>query len=154
MGILPTLEELKAAHGAAPAYIRDYISSEELAKVFNEIRDTNKLHLDEAGQLSLALSAVFLEVRPAEQFPELLKEALEVNQGAHAAVLKTVNEKVFARFREILSQKTLTQVETSAPPEKKPPAALEAAPAIKEGSAGASATTTRPSSDPYREPIE
>ena len=79
--------------------VRTYIQGEELAKAFEEIRTVHKIHFDEAGNLSLALNAVFLEVRPAGEFSMLLKVSLEQNSDKYGAILNDVNEKIFKVFR-------------------------------------------------------
>jgi len=93
-------KQLQTAYTNAPQKIRDYITSPELAGVFQELRTAHKLHLDEAGALSKALNAVFLEVTPFEKFPELLKEALGETGEKYSGVLHDVNEKIFSVFRE------------------------------------------------------
>jgi len=72
MTTIPPLETIEEALKKAPEIVDDFITSETLADSFEEIRTTHKLHLDEAEQLSRALNAVFLELAPADQFPDLL----------------------------------------------------------------------------------
>ncbi|MEK7613325.1 MAG: hypothetical protein AAB439_00400 [Patescibacteria group bacterium] len=99
---IPTNEELRNAYEKAPEMVQKYITSEGLAAAFEEIRMSNKLHLDEAGRLSQALNAVFLELRTITTFPELLRTTLEQNSNTYDAVLKAVNEKIFEPFRALL----------------------------------------------------
>jgi len=111
MGTLPTLEELRPAYEKALDMVRTYIQGEELAKAFEEIRTAHKIHFDEAGKLSLALNAVFLEVRPAGEFSILLKESLEQNSDKYGAILNDVNEKIFKVFRAKMERKESGETE-------------------------------------------
>jgi len=104
MTTIPPLETIEEALKKAPEIVDDFITSETLADSFEEIRTTHKLHLDEAEQLSRALNAVFLELAPADQFPDLIREALEQNSDKFDVVLTDVNEKVFKVFRRELEE--------------------------------------------------
>src|SRR3989344_3449230 len=105
MATIPTNDEIGAAFAKASKAVQEYIGSTELMSAFIGIRDHYKLHLDEAGNISRALNAVFLGVRPAAEFPELLKAALEQNSGAYGVTLKDINEKIFVPFRRKMQEK-------------------------------------------------
>jgi len=114
--------QLADAYTSAPKKIQEYITSPELGAVFEELRETHQLHLDEAGRLSNALNAVFLEVIPFDKFPKLLEEA--VPQGEKRdALLKDVNEKVFVAFRQYLKEPEPEPEQTVPTPEVAAPEA-------------------------------
>lgn len=99
--MLPTKEQIQTAYKQAPEYVQDFIVSEELNKAFTDIRTEHKLHLDDAGRLSLAINAVVLELAPLTSFPQLVGEALtDVSSETRSAVVSAVNEKVFEELRE------------------------------------------------------
>lgn len=102
--MIPNQTQLHAAYQKASPLVQNFITSPQLSTTFTAIREKHKLHLDEAGALSNALNAVFLEIVSFEQFPELLKEALEQNKDKHDVILSEVNEKVFTAFRESLKE--------------------------------------------------
>lgn len=99
MTTVPTAQDIAKAFQTAPDYVKDYISSDELSQTFEEIRQSNKLHFDEADKLSRSLNAVFLKLNDSSEFPTLLKESLEQNSGAYDEVLKAVNQNIFNHFR-------------------------------------------------------
>lgn len=99
--MIPNETQLRAEYQKAPKLVKEFITSAELNQAFTEIRDEHQLHLDEAGTLSNALNAVFLELVPLEKFPELLKEVVK-DEAKRTAVLKDINEKVFVAFRKKL----------------------------------------------------
>lgn len=148
--------------------VRTYIQSEELAHVFEEIRTTYKIHLDEAGNISLSLNAVFLGVRPAGEFTNLLKASLEQNGDKYDSILKDVNEKIFKVFRNKLEHKDNAN---GASPEQKPAPAKTPLERLESGTVehaepialspdtGAPKEPVREKkpytgSDPYRESVE
>ncbi len=136
MATLPTTEELKEKYATASSAVRKYIASDELDEAVGAIKNSYKLHLDETEQLNTALEAVFLGVRPAAEFPELLKVALEQNSSAYDAVLRDVNEKIFVAFRRKMQ-------EPEAPkPSEATPVAIKVAPS---GQAPQGAAQTAPS---------
>ncbi len=153
MATLPTKEEIKKAYQQAPEYIQTYIISKELADVFNTIRTAYKLHFDEAGQISIALNAVFLEVRPTAEFPDLLKVALEQNGDKYDVVLKDINEKIFTVFREkVLTRKTETPEMQSAQKEvPKTPTVVPTPPEKENDIPLVSVPETQPKPDPINQ---
>lgn len=102
MATIPDEQTLRSALEQAPGNVRTFVTSNELLEIFDTIRTEHKLHFDEAEKLTDALVAVFVELQPLSAFPELLKEALEQNAQAYDGVLKDVNEKIFAAFRNTL----------------------------------------------------
>lgn len=128
--MIPNAEQLRDAYQKAPPLVQEYITSPELSSTFTTIRETHKLHLDEAEQLSNALNAVFLELAPYEKFPALLKEALEQNASQYDAVLKAVNEDVFAEFR-----KKLTAPQETPAPQPNPSVPFQSRKAVEQTSA-------------------
>lgn len=179
MTLIPSEQDLRGLYEKAPQNVRDFVVSAELLDAFDVIRTEHKLHLDEAGKLTDALVAVFLEAKPASDFPLMLKEALEQNASAYDAVLKAVNEKIFTAFRNTLKPATETQpqsapVQSVVPPPSSAPLIKTPMDRLKETSnAGAQTVqapppienipreaspqplaTTYKSTDPYREPIE
>lgn len=112
---IPSVEQLQAAHENASKSVQDFIDADNYFLVFEEIRNTHKLHLDEAEKLSRALGAVFLKLVSFEEFPNLLKEVLEQNSDKHDAVLKEINSKIFTVFRENVLKK-LGQEKAQTPP--------------------------------------
>lgn len=169
--MIPTQDQLAAAYEKAPSVVQEFITSPALSVAFTTIRENHKLHLDEAGALSSALNAVFLEVVPYEQFPSLLKEALEQNSGAYDAVLKEINDTIFSAFRSNLA-KPQSSVPNASPLEEVartvssasavPPSvntklehSVRQAPQEVEIKADAQKNAGyTASADPYREPIE
>lgn len=115
--MIPTETQLRAQYQNASRRVQQFITSVELDEIFKEIHNTHKLHLDEIGNLSNALNAVFLEMAPLEQFPNLLKEALEQNSDRYDAVLKDVNEKIFVAFRKKLEEPEEPSIEEKTVPE-------------------------------------
>lgn len=118
---LVTEEEIKKAYKNAPERARDYIDSDELYDAFHVIRKTHNLHLDQAGSLALMIDAIILDLAPFEKFPTMLREALgAADDATYQAVLKDVNEKVFAMFRKVTKENTVPQSvttpTTTAPP--------------------------------------
>lgn len=113
---IPTEQEIRDTLEKAPDTIRAYVNSATLGDAFEEIRTRHKLHLDEAGKLTDALVATFLEMRPASGFSDLLKESLEQNSGAYAAVLADINEKIFKPFRKSLEEEVTATADTPATP--------------------------------------
>lgn len=104
MTLIPNENILREAMGNAPTRVRSFIVSPAFTEAFDTIRTKHKLHFDEAGKIGDSLSAVFLEIVPSDQFPDLLKEALEQNSGKFGAVLADINEQVFKPFRAQLEQ--------------------------------------------------
>jgi len=171
MSPIPTNQELQGAFQKADASVQTYIASGELDEAFEQIRTEHKLHLDEAGKLGQALNAVFLELRPMSEFPNLLREALEQNSGAYDAVLKAVNDKIFSPFRTKLQtpsaseEKALDTKPVEATPtvrnlidkkelggaEKVSVNTLSEEQSLREGSPNQKQYRA---ADPYREPIE
>lgn len=143
MATIPTLAELKPAYQSAPDMVRTYIQSEELARVFEEIRTVHKIHFDEAGQISLSLNAVFLGVRRAGEFTNLLKVSLEQNSDKYDAILNDVNEKIFKVFRYKLEHKDDASTGTQA-----------AAPASPAAPSHAPVSSPSPHPLPAKTPLE
>lgn len=179
MTYIPSESELRGLYEKAPQNVKDFIVSTELLDAFDAIRVEHKLHLDEAGKLTDALVAVFLEAKPATDFPLMLKEALEQNATAYDAVLKAVNEKIFTAFRNTLKPTTEIPIQSvpAQPATPPPPSApliktpmdrlkeasnagaqtVQASPQIENiprEAAPQTSTPTYKSADPYREPIE
>lgn len=102
MTLIPPAEEIRNKLQNAPGNVRSFITSAEFTTAFENVRTTHKLHFDEAEKMGDSLSAVFLEMVPANQFPDLLKESLEQNSGAYGVVLADINEKIFKPFRKSL----------------------------------------------------
>ena len=102
--MIPDTKQLAAAYKSAPSVVQEFITSPELSAVFEEIRTEYQLHIDEAGALSNALNAVFLELVPLDTFPGLLKEAIKGDEAKHSAILKEINERVFTAFRKKLQE--------------------------------------------------
>lgn len=99
--MLPTKEQVQTAYTSAPDYVQDFITSEELDEAFTAIRREHKLHLDDAGRLSIAINAVILEIFSLEKFPQLVQEALtDVSSEIQKAVITEVNEQIFEELRE------------------------------------------------------
>lgn len=167
-------QKLKEAYQKAPEAVQEFIISDELSNTFEKIRKTHQLHLDEASNMSDALNAVFLEVKPFDAFPNLLKQALEQNRAKYDAVLKDINELIFVPFRKSLQQKEEKVEEPVPEPEAAPtPAPQAAEPAINklekstfqkpetvelgtppEGEIKKEESKNTPPVDPYREPID
>lgn len=105
MAHLPTEQEIRDKLERSPEHIRAYVLSQELISIFEELRVAYKLHFDEAAKVSDAIVAVFVELRPASEFPNLLKEALEQNSEVYEPLLNDINKKIFTPFRESLEQK-------------------------------------------------
>lgn len=175
MPTLPTQEEILARFESAPEYVRNFITSVELMATFKTLRETHKLHLDEAGQVGRALNAVFLELKPASEFPELLRSSLEQNVSVYDALLKDINEKVFKVFREKMETAPSLPVSVTLTPPATPPSTigkLEATitkqpqsvvvPTLAEKNSATPTPTPPPApiqpraytNDPYREPVE
>lgn len=175
MAILPTQEEIVARFESAPEYVRNFITSVELMATFKTLREVHKLHLDEAGQVGRALNAVFLEIRPASEFPELLRSSLEQNVSVYDALLKDINEKIFKVFREKMETKPPTPTPVTPTPPATPPSTIGKLEAtitkqpqsvvvstLTEKNDVISKPTTTPTppqrhtytNDPYREPVE
>lgn len=114
MAQIPTEQEIRTAYESAQKNIKDYVVSEDLQKKFHDIRTNHNLHLDEAGKLTDALVATFLELSPMSEFPNLLREVLEQNSDQHESVLKEVNDKIFTSFRNKLEGKP-DEIEELAP---------------------------------------
>lgn len=170
MAILPTHEEINMAFDKASKAVQEYIGSVELMRAFIEVREHYKLHLDEAGNISRALNAVFLGLRPAAEFPELLKAALEQNSSTYNAVLRDINEKIFVAFRRKMQEGGAPAQTESAP--EKPQSPIERLERRVMGSETKAAPpeeravpSSRPEAsalqknngfktDPYKEPIE
>ena len=102
--LIPNQDQLVAKYTAAPRTVQEFVTSPELNLVFDDLRTKHQLHIDEAGALSNALNAVFLELVPLEKFPDLLKEALKGDEAKHSAILKEINERVFTAFRKKLQE--------------------------------------------------
>ncbi|PIR85080.1 hypothetical protein COU15_02815 [Candidatus Kaiserbacteria bacterium CG10_big_fil_rev_8_21_14_0_10_45_20] len=99
--MLATKEQIQEAYQKAPEYIQDFITSEELDEMFANIRKKFSLHLDEAGQLSIAINTVALEIANLDQFPSLIKEALpSMPEIKRNEILKEVNDRIFGELRE------------------------------------------------------
>lgn len=126
--MIPDSKTLKDAYKTAPQPVRAYITSPELNSVFQTIRKNYGLHVDEAGALSNALNAVFLELVPFDKFSDLLKEALKGSSDKHTQILGEINEKVFVVFRNKLQeaeqkeeQVATTAADAATQPEKELP---------------------------------
>lgn len=117
MSLIPTSEQIEVAREKADDTVIDYTTSSVYFDAVESIAATHKLHIDETGNIGDALMAVFYGVVPVEQFPNLLKEALEQNSATHDAVLKDINEKIFVPFRKSLEEKPTTDpVAETTPP--------------------------------------
>ena len=158
--MLPTKEQIQKKFEGAPEYVQDFITSEELQEIFTDLRKKYSLQLDEAGQVSVAINAVALELAPLESFPSLMKEALPEMDGMKRSILiKDVNESVFEELREWarLDKEGLLYEEEEADKLK---TETYAAPQKVDTSLDVEPVTEKtpekkyPGSDPYREPIE
>lgn len=165
--MIPNNNEIREQLKNAPEDVRVFIAGVEFNETFIAIKNSHKLHFDEMEKLGNALVSVFVELRSMSDFPALLREALEQNSAAYDAVLKDVNEKIFAVFRASLEKKV---AESEAPalnsqtPSPKPPtpaALLEKK--VPQNAEKVTLSTPPPAPekppqyikvDPYREPIE
>ena len=97
---MPTEQQIKAAYKVVRDELREYIDSEELFNTFYAIRTKYNLHVDVAGNLALLIDAIILELVPLTEFPQLLKDILTNSSDSdYQAILKSVNDDVFAVFR-------------------------------------------------------
>jgi hypothetical protein len=168
----PTKQAYTEAYVNAPQYVKDFIQSDELADVFEVIRTTYKLHLDDAGTLADLLNAVVLELMPLGQFEAALAEYIpNLDAETRARVARDANDTIFAVLR--------SRVATPAPAAPAPQASIVAqklttptSEILKEVTApmpqresdnqelitGNWPPTTNPryssGADPYREPVE
>lgn len=128
--MLPTKDQIQAAYQNAPDYVRDFIVSSELDEMFSDIRTKHKLHLDDAGRLSVAINAIALELAPLDTFPALVKEALtDISGEVQGAVTAEVNDRIFKELREwarLDKEGLLYEPETAPSPEPEA-TAIEAA---------------------------
>lgn len=98
---IPPLTTIKDAFQKAPDYVKQFIKSKELDKVFSELRAEHKLHLDEAGVLADSLNSVALGLIPLEAFEKTISENLpRLNPASRTKLVADVNQKVFAVLRE------------------------------------------------------
>jgi len=120
MASIPTADQINEAEKKASAVAADYVSSDSYFNTLKEIVNVQKLHIDEIGNIGDALDATFYELRTIEEFPALLREALEQNKDKYDAVLKDINEKIFKPYREhILNEKKQPEIaQPSVAPEK------------------------------------
>ena len=104
--MVPTEAEIQDAFTRAPRDIQQYVDSPVVFDAFHAIRTTHKLHLDHAANLSRAIDAVVLGLRPFEELPKLLTEALPgVDTATQAQIVTDINEKIFKPLREQTRQK-------------------------------------------------
>jgi hypothetical protein len=123
---LPTRIAVKEAFQKAPAYVRDFIKSSELAQVFGELRAKYTLHIDDAGVFADILNAVILELIPLGSFESALAEHIQnLKQEGRTKLTREVNEKVFAVIRSRASAPAPSKVEGPTPPPPPPPKTTE-----------------------------
>lgn len=158
--MLPTKEQIQKKFEGAPEYIQDFITSEELQEIFTDLRKKYSLQLDEAGQVSVAINTVALELAPLGDFPALMKEALpNMDNMKRSILIKDVNESVFEELREwarldkegLLYEEEVgdkLKTQTYAAPQKVD-TSLDIDPNPQP-----TPEKKYPGSDPYREPIE
>jgi hypothetical protein len=128
MSLLPSQLEIKTAYQNAPVYLQDFIGSDEMYTVFQDMIKVHKLHIDQGGNLAVALNSIILGLRPLGQFPELLKEALNSSDDAlNRAIANEANSKVFSALRALT--KTETTPTKATPVLETAPAAVAFAPA-------------------------
>lgn len=146
---IPAKDALQAAYNDAPDMVRSFITSDEFANVFTNMRDTHRIHLDEAALLASALSGVFLGLIPMDAFPGVLKTILTKNPAVYEAILKDTEEHLFVAFKNRLVDKTSTPT-MSTPSVNK----LEVPVREKPVDVAVSSAPRYPTNDPYREPVE
>lgn len=158
--MLPTKEQIQKKFEGAPEYVQDFITSEELQEIFTNLRKKYSLQLDEAGQVSVAINAIALELAPLDSFPSLMKEAVPgMDSMKRSILIKDINESVFEELREwarldkegLLYEDEETdklKTETYVAPQKVD-TSLDVEPVTQ-----SAPDKKYPGSDPYREPIE
>lgn len=123
-----TEQEVRDAFRRAPDSLKSYVESDELFNAFHEIRKKHNLHLDQAGDLELALHATVLGLRQFNELPKLMQEILQgVTAEAQSAILKDFNEKVFVPLRNLSKKRAEEVLKVNAAEKHTPGGALRAA---------------------------
>lgn len=111
-----TEAEVRKVYETAPKHLKEYIDSDGLFNAFHEIRRTHKLHIDQAGNLAMAIDAVVLGMKRFDELPMLLREGLAgVDDATREKVVKDVNDKVFVPLREYTKKRAEETQKTTAP---------------------------------------
>lgn len=104
---LPSLPDIATAYDKAPQYIKDFMDGDTLTTVFQTLRSTYKLHIDDSGTLALLMNTVLLGLLPLGQFETALAEHIpNLKPDQRVLLAKEVNEKVFVELRKHATART------------------------------------------------
>jgi hypothetical protein len=119
----PTRDQVREKASNAPEHLLEFIRSDLMRSVFEELRTKHKLHIDQAGNMATAINSIVLGIRNLDEFPAMLKEALGNSDNAmQEDILKIVNEKIFVLLRTLT--KGMTTPVTAAEKPLSAPAAV------------------------------
>lgn len=102
-----------------PQDVKIALSADETSSTIQSIAKTHNLHIDIAGKLTDAVSAVFFGKLAPQNFVSEIQKTMSLDQESAITITKEVNEKIFLPIRESL-KKIHTVGEVSAPRENAP----------------------------------
>jgi len=110
-----SLEKLKEKYATLPKDLQEAVLSVDSNKVLREITKTNKLHIDQAAEMSDETGLVMLGLTHPGEYVANLKNRLKISEEQARAIAKEVNEKIFVEIKESL--KKIHETESGSSPE-------------------------------------
>lgn len=105
-----TKEKLAEKYRVLPQVLKDFLISEKLDMILNEIIKKNNLLLDQAGILENEVVLVVLGDTKAEDFPKRLRRETNIGQEKLNKLIRDVNEKVFKEIRASLREGSASEI--------------------------------------------
>ena len=97
-----TPEQIREAYKKLPPTLKEVFDAEETDEIIIAIQKQFGITIDQMGDLSEEVGAVFLGLTRASDFPREIKGRLGLDETKTNEIVKTVNEQIFAKIREHL----------------------------------------------------
>ena len=111
-----TQEKVDAQYKKLPEPLREALYSAEIAQKIFEIGKKNGLNVDKIGLLAEEVGYVILGLTRGNEFVNLLKEVLQINEEKAHTVVEEVNLQIFSPIREDLKTAHEFESRETSPP--------------------------------------
>ena len=109
-------EKIDAQYKKLPEPLREALYSAEIAQKIFEIGKKNGLNVDKIGLLAEEVGYVILGLTRGNEFANLLKEVLQINEEKAHAIVEEVNLQIFSPIREDLKTAHEFESRETSPP--------------------------------------